>query len=153
MHGCRQSGSTRRFHRLRCVLAAVLGQNGAATQSQSRNHLHQDRGRFSKPAARQADEAIRQSLEALRDARGCDTAFIAHVAADGLTINRIQVVRSSFAQCQPEGLKGENIGNFPWWSARLEHLRLAEFRDTSAPRPEQRVEAQRLAETADCRAR
>jgi diguanylate cyclase (GGDEF)-like protein/PAS domain S-box-containing protein len=93
-----------------------------------------------------ADETIRQSLEALRDATGCDTAFVAYMAADGLTINRMQVVRSGFAQCQPEGLKGENIGNFPWWSARLEHLRIAEFRDTSAPRPEQKAEARRLAE-------
>jgi diguanylate cyclase (GGDEF)-like protein/PAS domain S-box-containing protein len=91
------------------------------------------------------DEVIRQSLEALRDASGCDTAFVANVAADGATINKVQVVRSSFAQCQPEGLKGDSLSNFPWLGARLEHLRLAEFRDTGNARPEQRVEAQRLA--------
>ncbi len=93
-----------------------------------------------------ADEVIRQSLDALRDVTGCDTAFLANLGADGTTISKVQVVRSAFAQCQPEGLKGENLATFPWLSSRLDHLRLAEFRDTANPRPEQRVEAARLAE-------
>ncbi|MCS6946774.1 MAG: EAL domain-containing protein, partial [Steroidobacteraceae bacterium] len=93
-----------------------------------------------------ADEVIKQALEALRQASSCDAAFVAYLAPDSVTVARVQTAIGGFAQCRPEGLTGWNLAEQPWLRTRLEHLRLSEFRDTSAPRPEQAAEARRLAE-------
>ncbi|HJX20218.1 MAG TPA: PAS domain S-box protein, partial [Steroidobacteraceae bacterium] len=58
----------------------------------------------------------------------------------------VQLARSAFAQCRPEGLTGSGLESFPWLGGRLENLKLSELRDTSAPRKEQAVEAAKFAE-------
>ena len=96
------------------------------------------------------DECMRKNLELLRDVTASDCAFAAalnpdELNPDNLTIRDIQVASSAFSQCRPQELEGENIAAFPWLYSRLEHLRLSELRDTSAPRREQAVEGERLA--------
>ncbi len=56
------------------------------------------------------------------------------------------LARSAFAQCRPEGLREQALDQFPWLKSRLDHLRLSELRDTSTPRREQTVEAQKFAD-------
>jgi diguanylate cyclase (GGDEF)-like protein/PAS domain S-box-containing protein len=99
------------------------------------------------------DECMRKNLELLRDVTASDCAFAAALNPDELnpdilTIRDIQVASSAFSQCRPQELEGKNIAAFPWLYSRLEHLRLSELRDTSAPRREQAVEAERLAALA-----
>ena len=65
---------------------------------------------------------------------------------DELVIEDVQLARSAFAQCRPEGLRETTIDSFPWLKSRLDHLRLSELRDTSTPRREQTVEAQKFAD-------
>ena len=89
---------------------------------------------------------IQQSLEMLRDATGCDAAFLATFDTAARHIADVQFAKSTFAQCRPEALKGEALENFPWLRSRLDHLRLADMRDSSTPRPDQIAEARRLAE-------
>ena len=92
------------------------------------------------------DECIRRNLELLRGATGADCAFLAALSAEDGTIADVQLARSAFAQCRPEGLTGLSLDSFPWLKGRLEHLRLSELRDTGAPRKEQQAEAAKLAE-------
>src|SRR5688572_15222639 len=91
------------------------------------------------------DERIRQNLELLREVTQSDCAFLAFLGSEG-RFGDVQVARQSFAQCRPEPLTGESIDSYPWFKSRLEHLRLSELRDTSAPRRDQATEARRLAE-------
>jgi diguanylate cyclase (GGDEF)-like protein/PAS domain S-box-containing protein len=96
------------------------------------------------------DECMRKNLELLRDVTASDCAFAAALSPDELnpdnmTIRDILVASSAFSQCRPQELEGESIAALPWLHSRLEHLRLSELRDSSAPRREQAVEAQRLA--------
>ena len=92
------------------------------------------------------DECIRRNLELLRGATGADCAFLAALSAEDGTIADVQLARSAFAQCRPEGLAGMSLNSFPWLKGRLEHLRLSELRDTGAPRREQQTEAAKFAE-------
>src|SRR5215469_10785307 len=92
------------------------------------------------------EECIRRNLELLRGATGADCVFLAALNADDATIADVQLARSAFAQCRPEGLTGAALESFPWLKARLDHLRLSELRDTSAPRKDQAAEAAKLAE-------
>jgi len=95
-------------------------------------------------------ECMRKNLELLREVTASDCAFAAalnpdELNPDNLTIRDIEVASSAFSQCRPQELEGESIAALPWLYSRLEHLRLSELRDTSAPRREQALEAQRLA--------
>src|ERR1700731_2129574 len=92
------------------------------------------------------DECVRRNLELLRDATGSDCAFLIAFHPNELVIEDVQLARSAFAQCRPEGLQGAAVDTFPWLKGRLDHLRLSELRDTSTPRKEQAAEAQRFAE-------
>src|SRR5215472_12389542 len=92
------------------------------------------------------DECVRRNLELLRQATASDCAFLAAFHPDELKIEDVQLARSSFAQCRPEGLRDLNLESFPWLKSRLEHLRLSELRDTNSPRKEQAAEAQKLAD-------
>ncbi len=92
------------------------------------------------------DECVRRNLELLRDATGSDCAFLIAFHPNELVVEDVQLARSAFAQCKPEGLQGANLDSFPWLKGRLDHLRLSELRDTSTPRKEQAAEAQRFAE-------
>ena len=91
-------------------------------------------------------ECVRRNLELLRGATGADCAFLAPLNPEDGTFADVQLARSAFAQCRPEGLTGTALDALPWLKGRLEHLRLSELRDTSAPRKEQSVEAAKLAE-------
>src|SRR6202050_2752502 len=92
------------------------------------------------------EDCIRRNLELLRGATGSDCAFLAALNPEDSTIADVQLARSAFAQCRPEGLTGTALDALPWLKGRHEHLRLSELRDTSAPRKEQAVEAAKLAE-------
>ena len=92
------------------------------------------------------DNALRSGLEMLRDASGCDAAFIAMLSADHSTIEQITAARSTFAQCRPEALAGEPLESYPWWRSRLDHLRLSELRDTALAKRDTQAESRRCAE-------
>src|SRR2546430_1381203 len=94
----------------------------------------------------QIDDIIRRNLELLREATATDCAFLASFRTDEFVIEDVQLARSAFAQCKPEGLREARIDSFPWLKSRLDHLRLSELRDTSTPRREQTLEAQKLAD-------
>jgi diguanylate cyclase (GGDEF)-like protein/PAS domain S-box-containing protein len=91
------------------------------------------------------EECMRKNLELLREVTASDCAFAAALNPDDLTIKDVVVASSGFSQCRPQALEGESLDAYPWFKSRLEHLRLSELRDTSAPRREQAVEAERLA--------
>ena len=82
----------------------------------------------------------------MRGATGADCAFLATLNPEDSTFTGVQHARSAFAQCRPEALVGTSLETFPWLTARLEHLRLSELRDTSSPRKEQAAEAAKFAE-------
>ena len=89
---------------------------------------------------------VANSLEMLREAAQCDAAFVATLDESCTNIIDVQFSKSALAQCRPDGLRGVAIEPFTWLRSRLAHLRLAEFRDTSAARSEQLAEARCLAE-------
>src|SRR5262249_1888494 len=93
----------------------------------------------------QIDDTIRRNLELLREATSTDCAFLVSFRTDELVIEDVQLARSAFAQCRPEGLREAPMDSFPWLKSRLDHLRLSELRDTSTPRREQTLESQKLA--------
>ncbi|HXY97292.1 MAG TPA: PAS domain-containing protein, partial [Steroidobacteraceae bacterium] len=94
----------------------------------------------------EVDGCVRRNLELLRGATGCDCAFLAALNPEEGVIQDVQVARSAFAQCKPEGLAGVALDSLPWLKGRLEHLRLSELRDTSSPRKEQAAEGGKLAD-------
>ena len=94
----------------------------------------------------QIDDTIRRNLELLREATATDCAFLISLRPDELIIEDVQLARSAFAQCRPEGLRELALEQFPWLKSRLDHLRLSELRDTSTPRREQTAEAQKFAD-------
>src|SRR5665213_717568 len=53
----------------------------------------------------QIDDTIRRNLELLREATATDCAFLATFRPDSLVVGEVQLARSAFAQCQPEGLR------------------------------------------------
>ncbi|HYL02420.1 MAG TPA: PAS domain S-box protein, partial [Steroidobacteraceae bacterium] len=101
---------------------------------------------FQSMAREGVEECVRRNLELLRGATGSDCAFLAALHPDEFVVQDVQLARSAFAQCRPEGLVGTGLESFPWLKGRLEHLRLSELRDTSTPRKEQAAEARKLAD-------
>src|SRR5579862_2080528 len=91
-------------------------------------------------------ECVQRNLELLRGATASDCAFLAVLNPEDSTFAEVQLSRGAFAQCRPDGLVGVALESLPWLSGRIEHLRLSELRDTSAPRKEQLAEATKLAE-------
>src|SRR5256885_1477087 len=63
------------------------------------------------------DECVRRNLELLRGATGSDCAFLAALNTEDSTIADVQVARSAFAQCRPEGLTGSGLEAFPYRGA------------------------------------
>jgi diguanylate cyclase (GGDEF)-like protein/PAS domain S-box-containing protein len=92
------------------------------------------------------EPCIRESLNSLRDSTGVDTAFVWLFSPDGATIDEVYSVHGALAQCRVEAWRSATIDSYPWLKSRLEHLRLSEIRDSAAPRREQQIESQRLAE-------
>src|SRR4029077_15775198 len=93
-----------------------------------------------------ADETIRQGLATLRETTSADGAFSAFFDASGSHIESVMIAGGSFAQLHPEALRGVTLARLPYVASRTEHLRMSEFRDTSAPRREQGADAGLLAE-------
>src|ERR1700689_3266437 len=91
------------------------------------------------------DECMKRNLELLREVTASDCVFTAAINPEDLTLKDIEVASSAFSQCRPQALEGESLESYPWLKSHLDHLRLSELRDTSAPRREQSVEAARLA--------
>ena len=81
-----------------------------------------------------AEESVRRSLETLREATSADAAFVVFLDAAAKHVESVACARGHFAQCHPEALRGAAIDSLPWLSARTDHLKLSEFRDTASPR-------------------
>jgi diguanylate cyclase (GGDEF)-like protein/PAS domain S-box-containing protein len=92
------------------------------------------------------ESCVRESLNSLRDSSGVDTAFVWLFSADGGTIDEVYSAHGALAQCRVEAWRSATLDTYPWLKGRLEHLRLSEIRDSAAPRREQVIESQRLAE-------
>jgi diguanylate cyclase (GGDEF)-like protein/PAS domain S-box-containing protein len=91
------------------------------------------------------DECMKRNLELLREVTASDCVFAAAINPEDLTLKDIEVASSAFSQCRPQALEGESLESYSWLRSHLDHLRLSELRDTSAPRREQALEAERLA--------
>lgn len=91
-----------------------------------------------------AEPCLRENLELLREAAGCETAFIARLSEDTGSIADVIAARGAFSQCDPEALRGESLESWSWLRGRLDHLRMSDIRDSSQARREQLVEAGRL---------
>ena len=62
----------------------------------------------------QIDDTIRRNLELLREATATDCAFLISLRPDELVVEDVQLARSAFAQCRPEGLREMALDQFPW---------------------------------------
>src|SRR5918993_5426140 len=92
-----------------------------------------------------AVERIPACLQALTDAWGADSVFVALVDEGATAFETIFAARSTFSACNPEVLKGRSLDEFPWLKTRLAHLRLLEIKDTANASAAQREDARLLA--------
>jgi diguanylate cyclase (GGDEF)-like protein/PAS domain S-box-containing protein len=92
------------------------------------------------------DGCVNRNLDALREATGVDAICIALLDADRTAIERVACASGLLAPFDLQVLKGEPAERLPLLTARLGHLRLAEFRDTLTPRSDHAADATRLAE-------
>ena len=92
------------------------------------------------------EEQLQASISELPDTVGCDCAFLCMISKDGRSIDTVYTSKSGFAQCSPEVLKDENLGDWPWLVKRLEHLRVNEVADTLAGSKMAKSEFERLSE-------
>ena len=92
------------------------------------------------------DNSVKRNLDALREATGVDAICIALLDAEKRLIERVAGATGLLSQFDPQILKGELTERLPVLTTRLEHLRLAEIRDTRSPRREHASDAARLAE-------
>jgi diguanylate cyclase (GGDEF)-like protein/PAS domain S-box-containing protein len=92
------------------------------------------------------DSCVQRNLEALRESAGLDAICIALLDADKAKIERVAAATGLLAPFDPQVLKGEPVASLPVLAGRLGHLRIAEFRDTHAPRRDHAADAARLAE-------
>jgi diguanylate cyclase (GGDEF)-like protein/PAS domain S-box-containing protein len=91
-------------------------------------------------------EQLLANIGELPDAVGCDSAFLCMFSEDGRKIEEIFTSKAGFAQCSPEVLKGENLGDWPWLVNRLGHLRVVEVADTLDGSRKAQAELERLSE-------
>lgn len=92
-----------------------------------------------------ADQNIQGGLDILRESCAADCAFALFFDAQATRIESVTASTTGFVQCNVSALRGEPLSRLPWIASRSEHLRLAEFRDTAAPRAEQAEDARLLA--------
>ncbi len=100
---------------------------------------------FQNPPATGADDMVRQNLDAVREAAGLDTFFVAHFDHQSQSINKVLGSASLFATFNPEIFNGQLLEELPYLRDRLEHIRIIEIRDTAQPRRELIAEARRFA--------
>src|SRR5512134_1712522 len=92
------------------------------------------------------DDCVKRNLEALREATGVDSICIGLLDAERQTVERVASATGLLAPFDPQVFKGEAVERLPFIAGRLDHLRIAELRDTHAPRRDHAVDAVRLAE-------
>jgi PAS domain S-box-containing protein len=100
---------------------------------------------FQNPPASDVELLVRQNLDALREAASLDVFFIALIDEHEPTIGKVIGSASLFATFNPEILSGQSLESLPYLRERLEHIRIAEIRDTQQPRRELAAEAARFA--------
>ena len=88
---------------------------------------------------------LREGLQALTDTSGADAFFIALFDRGGENFQDVYAGRAMFSACNPEVLKDRSLSEFPWIKGHLDHLRLLEISDTSAPKAGQEADAEQLA--------
>src|SRR5262249_4102866 len=74
-----------------------------------------------------AEERINAGLQSLTEVCGADAVFVALLDDEAHAFNKIYSGRATFSACNPEVLKGTELGELPWVKSRLEHLRLLEI--------------------------
>jgi diguanylate cyclase (GGDEF)-like protein/PAS domain S-box-containing protein len=92
------------------------------------------------------DNCVKRNLEALREATGVDAICIGLLDAERKLVERVASATSLLAPFDPQVFKGEAVDRLPFVATRLDHLRIAELRDTLVPRRDHAVDAARLAE-------
>src|SRR5512145_2193297 len=92
------------------------------------------------------DSCIKRNLDALREAAELDAICIVLFDTECRLVERVASSTALFTPFDPQVLKGESLERLPWLAHGLGHLRIAEIRDTHAPRREQTVDAARFAE-------
>jgi diguanylate cyclase (GGDEF)-like protein/PAS domain S-box-containing protein len=92
------------------------------------------------------DNCVKRNLEALREATGVDAICIALLDGERRIIERVAAATGLVAPFDPQVMKGGVADRLPVLTGKLEHLRVAEIRDTLQPRREHAVDAARLAE-------
>ena len=91
-----------------------------------------------------ADATLQRTLQNLADLTISDCAFIAFITPEN-KFGEIQVARRGLAHCQPEPLSADALADYPGLAARLNHLRLTEYRDTAHPEAKFAAESARFA--------
>jgi diguanylate cyclase (GGDEF)-like protein/PAS domain S-box-containing protein len=91
------------------------------------------------------DNSVKRNLGALREATQADAVFIALLDPEKRIVDRIASAVGLLAPFDPQVLKGESYDALPFFAEKLTHLRVAELRDTLAPRRDHAVDAARLA--------
>ncbi|HET7201951.1 MAG TPA: EAL domain-containing protein [Steroidobacteraceae bacterium] len=92
------------------------------------------------------DDCVKRNLEALRESTGVDSICIGLLDAERQAIERVASATGLLAPFDPQVFKGEAVDKLPFIAGRLDHLRIAELRDTHAPRRDHAVDAARLVE-------
>ncbi len=92
------------------------------------------------------DSCVKRNLDALREATGVDAICIALLDGERKVIERVAAATGLVAPFDPQIMKGDAADRLPVLTGKLEHLRVAEIRDTHNPRREHAVDAARLAE-------
>ncbi len=92
------------------------------------------------------DNSVKRNLEALREATGVDAICIALLDTECKVIERVAGATGLLTPFDPQVLKGDAVERLPALAGKLDHLRLAEIRDTLEPRRDHAVDAARLAE-------
>ncbi len=92
------------------------------------------------------DNCVKRNLDALREATGVDAICIALLDGERKIIERVAAATGLVTPFDPQIMKGDAAERLPVLNGKLEHLRVAEIRDTLHPRREHAVDAARLAE-------
>ena len=92
------------------------------------------------------DNCVKRNLDALREATGVDAICIALLDGERKVIERVAASTGLVTPFDPQVMKGDAADRLPVLTGKLEHLRLAEIRDTLHPRREHAVDAARLVE-------
>jgi len=91
-------------------------------------------------------EQLESCVGDLPEACGSDAAFLALIDEDGARIDKVFSAAAGFAQINAAVFQGEILGDWPWLSKRLGHLRVVEIADTGNGPKVARDELERFGE-------